>query len=246
MRITILGGWHEETTGNYSLRGSRDEFVSACEAIGRCFAHAQQAVLVGTDSSVSADYHIVKGIIDGAEGTPISHPLIHVIRPAHGGFVFEELWAKHPTLFTSYPRTLQLREAVKMVSVREAESVLAIGGAEPTYLAGLATITARKTLVPVASFGGASGQLLDVLEKLGSVPNIDEFRVLAGPWNSFLSETALRLTGIGRLPQLLIVHGRSDDRYKLTNWLNAALHLPNPIVMGEVLQAGEPLPIKDL
>lgn len=244
MRITILGGWKEDATGDYSLSGLHEEFVSACEAIGKRLAHAQHAVLVGTDSPSSADYHIVRGIVDGTESASVPHPLIYVIRPEHGGFVFEELWKKHPSLFASYPRKLQMREAAKIVSIQEAESVLAIGGGESTYLAGLATVVARKTLVPIASFGGASRQLLEVLEKIGSVQNIQEFRVLDGPWNPFLMETALGLTGIGKLPQVLIIHGHSEDRYKLMNWLQNALNLPTPILMGDVFQASEALPVK--
>jgi hypothetical protein len=244
VRITILGGWKEDAPGEYPLIGSRENFVSACEAIGKRLASERQAVLVGTDSPSSADLHIVRGIIDVAQYASPSYPLIHVIEPKDGGFLFGDLWQQYPYLFTSYPRKLRLREAAKIVSVQEADSVLAIGGSDNTYLAGLATIIARKTLVPIASFGGASRQLLEALERHGSVPNIQEFLILGGPWSAFLMETALRLTGMGKKPQVLIIHGRSDDRYKLGQWLHHDLKLPRPTVMAEEFQASEPLPIK--
>ena len=42
----------------------------------------------------------------------------------------------------------------------------------------------------------------------------------------------------------MIIHGRSDDRWKLRDYLRDVLHLPDPVIMGEVFLAGRTLPEK--
>jgi len=242
MPITILGSWLEDNAGAFALEGSRVEFVEACEAIGRALASREQQIIVGSDSQISADYHVVKGVVDRAGEDEALRPLVHVIRP-ESGRIFDDLWRRHSRLFTGH-RGASNSEGAKIISVQDADAVLTIGGAEGTYRAGLAAMVARKTLVPIASFRGASRQLLDALEQFGQVRNMDEFGLLSGPWTPFVKDTALRLSGVTRPPRLLIIHGRSDDRYKLKDWLlnqDVVSSNNDVVVMGEEFGVGSAL-----
>src|SRR4051812_47806634 len=107
MRITILGSFPSGTDGEYPLEGTYDEFAEACRGLGRRLGQARQAVVVGTDEPVSADHHVVMGIIDVAGGLKAERPLIHVIGPGKDGYAFKNLWAQEPTLFVTHPRTLK-------------------------------------------------------------------------------------------------------------------------------------------
>src|SRR4051812_7291457 len=122
MRTTILGGWKEGDPREHALTGSYEEFAAACEAIGKALARKHHAVIVGSESSYSADYHIVKGIVEGAAGDDVPHPLVHVIKPEFGPMLFQDFWKQYPKVFTSYPRKQRAREATKIISVQEADA----------------------------------------------------------------------------------------------------------------------------
>jgi hypothetical protein len=126
----------------------------------------------------TADYHVVKGILDRAGGDEKLHPLIHLVISTNGS-IFDELSRQHDRLFTTHPGVLSSKGS-RIVSVQDADAVLTIGGAAATYRAGLATLVARKTLVPVASFGAASRALLVTLLDSGKVKNKD--KVEFGNW----------------------------------------------------------------
>lgn len=245
MRLTILGSFPNEGTNEYPLQGTSDNFGEACRAIGRRLGQEGQVVVVGTDSQESADYHVVKGIIDTAGGTRVERPLIHVLEAEQGGFLFENLWAQQPSLFTSHRRKLRGREAAKIVSVQESDAALAIGGQAITYRAGLATAVSRKRLVPIGTFGGAARQLLRDMPALTNSVD-DDVRGVDGPWTSHLMERALQAVGVGKKPQLLIIHGHGNDRELLLNWLIGphGPELPRPFIMGEEVEGSETMPAK--
>jgi hypothetical protein len=46
MKISILGSWRE-TTPDWPMRGTFDEFKSACYEIGRAFGKHRQQIVVG-------------------------------------------------------------------------------------------------------------------------------------------------------------------------------------------------------
>jgi len=104
----------------------------------------------------------------------------------------------------------------------------------------MAAIIARKKLVPVGSFGGASLRLLEALEDLGK----QEFRVLSGTWGNHVLRGAALLMGLGQEIELLLIHGRSDDRLKLENWLSRNNLKVKITVMQEELMEGKAMPDK--
>jgi hypothetical protein len=130
------------------------------------------------------------------------------------------------------------------MAIREADAVLTVAGMSGTYQTGLAAIVARKRVVPIASFGGASGRLVVALQALGDQAPPTDLRSLNGPWSEYVLENAVRLAEIERPVHLLIVHGRSDDRYKLEVWLQRQLGIADVSVMQQEFGAGSALPKK--
>jgi hypothetical protein len=178
-----------------------------------------------------------------AEGQ-VDRPLIEVIRPADDSRSYYDVAAASPALFSFHSRTQKHWAEAHIMIIREADTVLTLGGMSGTYQAGLTAIVARKRLVPIASFGGASARLLQALETLGDQGAIGDLRALNGPWGEHTLETALRLAEIERPTRLLLIHGRSDDRYKLEAWLQRQLGIANITVMQEEYGVGLSLPEK--
>lgn len=242
MCITILGLWDEDKRNEWELRGSRNEFCMACEELGSELVKIKQAIIVGNDSLSAADYYVVKGFVENAgEDTP--DELIRVIKIDQLDLPFQEHWKSFPRLFTTHCY-VRRREEAKLISVRDAEAVLSIGGTDITYHVGLASILARKTLVPIASFGGASRRLLDHLEAYRNPKDLKNYGSLNGPWTTKLMQKALRLTGITTQPRLLIIHGRGDDCSLLKDWLSQELTLESIAIMKDRIQVGHTLPEK--
>lgn len=243
MKIAVIGSWRAGDR-EWSLRGTHTEFEEACKSIGRKLGFHRQIVVVGGESTATADLHIVRGLIDELKGKSIPYPLIEVIRPSDDILSYNELAKTHPGLF-SYHSHSQIRwiEA-HLLALRESDVVITIAGMKGTYQAGLAAIVANKKLVPVASFGGASERLSALLGTLGELRGINEYRQLIGPWTSHSVEIVTRLAGIGLLPKILIIHGRSKDWQKVKNWLQNELHIPDVIVMQQEVFAGLTLPEK--
>ena len=178
MRVTILGSWHNDS-GEWGLRGTHSEFVTACRSIGLRLGRARVPVIVGGSSPNTADYHVVAGVMEASSGTDITRPLIEVIRPADDNRSYYDLAAANPPLFSFYPQTQRRWAETHIMAIREADTVLTVGGMSGTYQAGLIAIVARKRLVPVASFGGASARLHQALEMLshreaiGDLPRLE-------------------------------------------------------------------------
>jgi hypothetical protein len=123
--------------------------------------------------------------------------------------------------------------------MRDADSVLVIGGTQTSYHAGIAAMVAGKPVVPVGSFGGAGLMLLDLLEttslQFSWLPTVRaELKALRGSWTRFRLSAVLRFLRVGDFPRLLLVHGRSADWKDLRQFLVAQLSIPEPVVMEEV------------
>lgn len=241
MRIAVLGSWR---SGNdrWRMRGTKSEFDAACDELGRELARRQQVVIVGGQSESTADSHVVKGIITVVGGS-VQRPLIEIVRPDDDSQSYQDLAAQHPKLFSFPPSTQHHWGDVHLIQIRDADAVLMVGGMGGTYQAGLASIVAKKTLIPIGSFGGAAAKLLQSLHSL-NVPFSNELNVLNGPWTSNVLETVIRLLGVDRQPRLLLIHGRSPDRYMLTEWLRSSLGLTDLLIMQQEFGSGQSLPEK--
>lgn len=241
MRIAVLGSWKSERE---KMLGSSQDFASACEDIGKELARHQQIVIVGSESSNAADAHVVRGMLSVISASRGSKAKIEVISGDEKANVkpYDQLYKQFPKNI-SYPPLNHGRWAVAhLMQIKDADAVLTIGGASGTYLTGLAAIVAKKLLVPIGSFGGASARLGLAMQSFGEYR--EESATLNSPWDSHVLDTASTLLGVSRRPRLLIIHGRSDDRYKLTEWLRTTLGIDDLLVMQQEFGGGQSLPEK--
>jgi hypothetical protein len=241
MRIAVVGSWRplEEP---WRLRATKPEFEAACQQIGRELGRRQQIVLVNGESECTADCHVVWGIIALA-GDSAERPLIEVVRLEDDSQSYVSLAAQYPKLFSFPPSTQNRWDESVLMQIRDADAVLLVGGMNGTYQAGLAAMVAKKRLVPIGSFGGAAAKILQSLHSL-SVPFSSELNTLNGPWTTHVLETVIRLLGVDRQPRVLVIHGRSSDRYVLTEWLRSSLGLADLLIMQEEFGSGRSLPEK--
>ena len=243
MRIAIFGSRNLDR--RFPLRGTERQFVAAAEDIGRQLAHREHTILVGGASPTTADLHIVNGFLSVA-GTDMSTAArIQVVRPNDGDLVYGDEAARAPHLFEFFSHAEGWWQGAHLISLRESDAVLTMGGGKGTYLAGLAAIVAGKRLVPVSSFGGASSELMKHLEDTaGSSDRAAKLRRLNGPWTSESCDVAFDLLGAAGGPSLLIIHGRSKDWLDLKDWLREEGHVRKIAVMAQEYGVGATLPEK--
>lgn len=244
MKIAVFGSWRKSDIEYWNLRYSKDLFEKACYDLGVSIAQNGHSVIVGSQSSNTADLHIVKGIIEGTKNKILSRPLVEIFRPKDKHLNYEELTKKFPHIFAFSQKSQPNWGTTHLFAVREADAVIVIGGAMSSYSAGLAAIINRKRLVPIGSFGGAGDKLLGILENMPDVENVDDFRRLYGPWTDFLLQSTLNLLRIYDYPKILIIHGRSKDWVDLKNYLQNIIVIPEPVVMGQKYGEGKTLPEK--
>ena len=128
--------------------------------------------------------------------------------------------------------------------MRDADTVITIGGMDGTYQGGLAAIVARKNLVPVAAFGGASQKLSAILEASGEGQDLDALGQLNGGWTRRSADIVMRLARVSVGKKILLIHGRSDDWYKLKDWLQSQSQISDVTVLQQQPGAGRTLPEK--
>jgi hypothetical protein len=243
MRIAVIGSWRSsKEKEKWRLSATKAEFEAACHQIGRELARRQQVVIVNGESESTADCHVVRGIIS-VVGDSARRPLIEVARLEDDSRSYLSLGAQFPTLFSFPPSTQNRWGDAVLIQIRDADAVLIVGGMSGTYRAGLSAIVAKKPLVPIGSFGGAAAKILQSLHTLNA-PLSSELNTLNGPWTSHVLDTVIRLLGVDRQPRLLVIHGRSSDRYVLTEWLRSEIGLTDLLIMQEEFGSGRSLPEK--
>src|SRR5687768_15118932 len=194
MRVAVFGSWRS-SDDDFSFQGSKDEFEKACQEIGKGLARLGQPVIVYSESQSTVDYHIVRGIVEVAGGGGNTYPLVEVHSRAKKERPFTALAAQHPDLFRFHPQSHVSIEAAHLISIRESDAVITMGGGKSTYVAGIATIVARKPLAPIASFGGASGELIKDLKRLVNIENTADFDRLNNPWSLPVRDAAFQFIG---------------------------------------------------
>ena len=229
MWITILGVWDEDKKSEWHLHGSQDEFFAACETLGKELAKWKQAIIVSNDSTNAVDYHVVKGFVENADEETPKH-LIRVIQNEEEASPFQDYWTSYEDLFTTH-ETVHRKEEAKFTALCDADVVITIGGMEITYNVGWAAILAKKRLVPVGSFGGASRRLLHHLRSHGKLNNHSEFGPLNGPWTPHVMQIILHLSYVTTQPKLLIIHGHGEDCSLLKNWLSTEVKLESVSIL---------------
>lgn len=241
MRIAVIGSWKVDR--NEKLRGNIDEFAVACEEIGRELARCGQVVIVGSESPDTADLYVVRGMISVITVMPQCTCRIEVIGASDKREPFVDTARRFPRHILFPPIEGGRWSEAHLMQINGADAVVTIGGAAGTYRAGLAAWVARKTLVPIGSFGGASQRLATtLLSDMGSQKVA--LAVLSSPWSSHVLDVTADFLGIRRKPRILIIHGRSDDRYRLTEWLRSALEMSDLLIMQQEFGGGRTLPEK--
>ena len=248
MKVAVVGSWKAKEAAEWGLK-SQDLFPKACRQIGNAIIRLGHTLVIGSESEGTADFYAVEGAVQAMGGTQPDRPRIIILRPNDQQTSFEQLRNENPGLFTTRVSMDPGWNVTKLLQVNEADGVVVVGGATFSYQAGLAAAVCKKPLVPIGSFGGAAKKLLQVLAVSrnswpGNLPSEDDLGLLHGGWNQFLLDKTTGLLGLSRLPTLLIIHGRSDDRLLLKNYLQNSLRLPEPLIMAEQSASGSTLPEK--
>lgn len=211
MKVTIVGGWshkseeHEAWKLKITDQSTRSTFIDACQLIGKRLAEKRHIIVVGSDSDNSADYYVVQGYLAELEDREAPDPLIHLIQGIRSeGDLYsrERTLKKYQKLFqgiSSHVQGENPRAAEKILAVKDADALIAIGGLNDTYVAGIAALVARKPVVPIASFGGAALQLWYAIHMLGDVKDTENFERLSDEiWHPDLVDAAFRFGGLDR------------------------------------------------
>jgi CAP12/Pycsar effector protein, TIR domain len=212
MRVAILGGWDQEAARNKEWaveagRRSQAQIIEACRAIGERLARNKHSVIVGSEKKNSADYHVVHAMLNNLDGPNGSLPWIEVIEGIEKKeplYKNERENPKYSSFFSPINQITSgraIRSAEKIMAVQKADAVITIGGLNDTWTGGIAAIVARKPVVPLGTFGGASQHLLQALNSLDhalkSPDNNQKFNRLANKvWNPALIDTVFDLGGL--------------------------------------------------
>jgi hypothetical protein len=221
MKVTIVGGWSESPEDNKDWQvdvADPATFIAACESIGERLAEKGHTIVVGSEKENSADPHVVRGYLKSATPTG-PDGAIEVIEGIQGEKVLyrnERKSEKHQRIFsgkrTSFSGPQPPRAAEKIVATRDADALIAIGGLNDTYVAGIAAMLGRKPVVPFASFGGAALQLWRALHMLDQKRLTEDFKRLSDPmWHDRLIDAAFRFGGLDRTRVFLGSCGKAHD-----------------------------------
>ena len=224
MKVTIVGGWADNFEGHeaWKLRitdqSTLSTFIDACQLIGKRLAEKHHSIVVGSDSYHSADRHVVDGFLSEFEDREVPGQLIHLIQGiASEGDLYprERTSEKYKQLFRGIDSRFsgqKPRAAEKILAVKDADALIAIGGLNDTYVAGIAALMAKKPVVPIASFGGASLQLWHAIQMLGNIRDTEDLDSLSDEiWNPDLVDAAFRFGGLDRPRIFLGSCGKAKD-----------------------------------
>ena len=210
MRIAIFGGWDKDSNRNKEWKVDEDrkaQIIEAARELGKTLASNRHTVVVGSEKENSVDYHVVHSMLDQLEDSNASLPSIEVIEGIESEkplYQVERENEKYWPVFSPINRGGEgrpIRSAEKIMAVQKADAVITIAGLTDTWTGGIAAIVARKPVVPIGTFGGASRQLLQALGSLDhalkSSKNSQKFSLLANNvWNPSLINTVADLAGL--------------------------------------------------
>jgi predicted nucleotide-binding protein len=222
MKVTIVGGWSVDSDKQeaWHLRVSdqrtRDIFIGACKLIGKALAAKGHTLVVGSAMDNSADRHVVDGFLSEYDNREVTDPLIHVIQGLDSeGDLYASEREKYQDLFQGIPSHFsgeKPRAAEKILAVRDADALIAIGGLTDTYVAGIAALVAKRPVVPIASFGGAALSLWRAIQMIGNLEESKDFNRLADEiWKPALVDAAFRFGGLDRPRIFLGYSGKAEE-----------------------------------
>jgi predicted nucleotide-binding protein len=239
MRIGITGSWKQKDRKSWGLGSDIKSFADACRLLGAALAKTGASITVGSDSEFTADRYAVEGYLSESH----ADLAVRVVRPEKGSVPFAELYSKHPKAFVYLTGSSPNWRHTRQMFVHDVDALVTVAGADGTYQAGLEIGLTKKKLVPVGSFGGASQRLLTELRKSALPDMTRRYERLSNPWVPDLASHVMSLLGAGRPSRVLLIHGHSDDRIALKQWLERE-NLADAIVMAQEFTAGQTLPEK--
>jgi hypothetical protein len=186
MNVTVVGSFRKGQ--NQRLKGSKKDFVTACEGLGSMLARRQHRLIVPhPETEDTAEGHALRGF------RQIAGQRHYYCCPGQAG---------DPALKAHFD------------AVEKSDAVVLIGGRDGTYAAGLSALRRRKLMLPIPVFGGSAKDLLGIPD----IDNIldDEIRNLdldASDWADVLVNSVDR--SLRAFPKVLIVHGRGDSGLEL-------------------------------
>lgn len=239
MRVGITGSWKQKNQSPWPLRSDFASFTAACRELGLALVASGAKIVVGSERASTADKHIVEAYFTGS-WAPES---VRVVHPAGAPQPFQDLYVKHPEAFLFLPPNEASWRFTRQQFISEVDSVLTIGGGDGTYQVGLEMALAKKRLVPIGSFGGASERLLADLIATKRLREPTKFASLNNPWHPLLASHAISLAGANEPSKVLLIHGHSLDRNEVHDWLQLQ-RLAQPVVMVQEFTAGQTIPEK--
>jgi predicted nucleotide-binding protein len=213
-------------------------FTEACRQLGTALVESAQ-IVVGSDRPTTADKHVVEAYLSGAW----KKHSIRVVSPKRDEAPFADLFRKHPEAFLYVSGSESTWRLTRPQVVSEVDAMITIGGGDGTYQVGQEIKLARKRLVPVAAFGGASSRLLRELLTSGGARQRDLLERLNNPWSRGLASDVMAVLGANEPSRVLLIHGHAQDRTILQDWLQAQ-DLAHPVVMAQEFTSGQTLPEK--
>lgn len=221
MWVAVIGSCKRSSQKTGWSLHHENYFVEACRAIGANLAKMGHELVVARTDSDTADKFTKQGFEDENRGS---------------GRLTKPIYADYPT---------KIWAQAHLKAVQLADAVIAIGGAEGTYTAAQAALLSGKILITISCFGGAA-------ESIAATESANQrvhFRILSGlkqivpgassDWIAELN--TLVNEALSDFPRILIIHGRSDDKYALRDILvsggGSLAGLPKPIIMKEHTQA---------
>lgn len=239
MRIAILGSSRSSDTVGRPVAdpGGLEKF---CRDLGRSLATRGHSLLVESDRERTADRCVVDGVLE-VEAREAKVKVFFRSR-RHDSRPYSAEAAGHRDAFTFVRLDERFVGPTHLRMLQGADLVVIVGGGSHTYTAGLAAAYMGVRIFPVATFGGASGKLWEEFSQSKDstfrFPQKDTWAALAGDPGAALDALTNEIAG---LPQLMIVHGRSQDHVEVQRILSDLMILP-PVVLSEHFQSGKTIP----
>jgi hypothetical protein len=249
MRVAVLGSWRQEDSLEWGLRETHDAFAQSCRRLGRELIERGHSLIVGTDSAWTADGNAAVGACDALSGAPGERPRIRVVRLDDPQAIapFDRLRRERPGVFVDHPVAAASMAVVKLVQTQLADAVLLVGGAKKTEQAGLIAAVGKKPLACIGSFGGAAAKLNERFRHSWAewgyeARDADRLAALQEPFSDVVLKAAFEAAWIEGAPKLMIIHGRSEHRDVLKDYLKD--RAGRVIVLADELDNTEPITTK--
>jgi len=245
MRIGIFGSWKSEQKDNWRLSGEEVQFHKACQKLGEKLIQEGHTIIAGSTCERTADYHFIQGALKAYSVLKIENHVVEIFRPNNIEQPYKELANAHPNAFKYHDFVSDRWPVSHLLSLFESDTVIVVGGASYSYNACLAGLVAKKPIIPVSSFGGASLKISKQVERrFHSLYNSKDWvGKLRTPWSESHVNFVLDILSQLNSTKILLIHGRSKDWLYVKDFVENQLSIET-IVMRGVFSQGLSLPEK--